>query len=227
MSMPASSKSFNYFYKQMGKSFLPVFIIFIMLMITLPAYSATLVEEEEVKSPEIVQETAVSNEQTEVQQEVKSEGQSAEIVGKTTNNKIHETDSKTSGNGDGAGAVFFVVVIFLLIGLGFGGFALRTHVAEKYAYDIFSIGNIFIACIASFFLLFAVIVYNESGMSSAVVVFIFAAVICYAVIFAMIVGKTDAGLAVISVLYLFAISAIIVFVIVIIFLKMMGDKKGK
>ena len=117
--------------------------------------------------------------------------------------------------------------IFLLIGLGFGGFALRSHIMEKYKYDVFSIGNIFIACIASFFLLFAIIGYKESGMSSAAGVFIFAAVICYAVIFAMIVGKTDAGLAIISVLYLFAISAIIVLVVAYIVLTRMSDKKGK
>jgi len=208
----------------MGKTYLSIFIIFIILIIYLPAHSATLVEEEEVKSPETVQEITDSNEQNEVQPEVKSERHSAGAERETTNNKIHETDSKTSGDGEGADAAIVVGLLFLLIVLIFGGVALKSHAEAKYEYNVFSVGNIFLACIASILLIVA---FNESGMTSAAMVYMGAALICYVLIFVMIMAKTNAGLATISVLYLFIVSVLIILVIVIIVLKMMGDKKGK
>jgi len=224
MKMQANNKSFKYFYKQMSKTHLSAFIIFILLMIYLPAYSATLVEEEEVKNPEIVQETTVSNEQTEVQAEVKSEGQSAEIEEKTPNNKIHETDSKPSERFGGADAAILVGLLFALIVLIFGGVALQSHSEEKYDYNVFSAGNIFLACIASILLIAAFMNYNEQGMTSAALVFMGAALICYVLIFVLIASKTNGGLAIISVLYLFIVSVLIIAVVAFFILRAYGKK---
>jgi TPR repeat protein len=91
MTTNANNNFFINFYKNMGKTLLSVFIVFIMLLISLLTYSAPLIDGEEVKSTDTVKEITKSNEQIVTEEKtvpVSEEAQSA--VGEKNTTLVEE-----------------------------------------------------------------------------------------------------------------------------------------
>ena len=96
-----NSKSLKHFYKYMSQVLLIAFVVIISLIISLPAYSVKLVDEEEVKKPETVQESTETNEKSsehkkQIATEETQPAQAKQEPPQIPQNISKKTESKTS-----------------------------------------------------------------------------------------------------------------------------------
>lgn len=124
-------------------------------------------------------------------------------------------------------AAVFILVMVALIGLIWGGVALRTYIIEQYEYDVFSLGNIVIGCAALILLLSALYVYNETQTITAnVLVLIGGAVLVYIAMFVINLRRSNLGLALVAVFYQLLLTSVIVLVIAIFLVKVFSKLSG-